>query len=233
MVKVNLDSLNKRGFILRNSAKKFGNAQASFFLDNDQARNTQTAIENLKGNRSLLDSPSVSVVGSRDASKKGLELARKFTKIILENDFVIVSGLAKGVDTVAHKTALELKGRTISALGTPFHKVYPAENKGLADDIAQSGLLLTTAKKHEEFGKHLFPRRNKLMAQISKATIVIEAGEKSGVKHQCAECLKNGKTLIFLKHQVDKGYKWVESFLASGAKIVETKEELIDILKNL
>ena len=191
-------------------------------------------IQDIRGNEDLLDLPSVSVVGSRNASAEGLALTKQFTEILVKKDFVVVSGLAKGIDTEAHKTTLRLNGKTISVIGTPFDRIYPAENKNLAYEIAQEGLLLTTAKPNEIHGKHLFPRRNKYMATISLATIVmIEAGEKSGVKHQCAECLRNNKTLIFSKLQVDKNYKWVTGFIKSGAKVVRSQKELTEILKNL
>ncbi len=195
----------------------------------------EISFEDFQGNKALLDDSSVcvSVVGSRDASPLGLELTEKVTSALVSNNFVIVSGLAKGVDTIAHKTALKKNGNTISVLGTPLNKIYPAENKDLAKEVASKGLVLTTAKPHETFGKHLFPRRNKAMAQISKATIVIEAGEKSGVRHQCAESLKNGKTLIFLKHQVDQNCSWVDGFIKSGAVVTNSEHELINILNDL
>ena len=193
----------------------------------------QINIQNMKGNKNLLNLPSVSVVGSRDASAEGLTLTKQFTEILVKEDFVVVSGLAKGIDTEAHKTTLSLKGKTISVIGTPFHRIYPSENKKLADKIAQEGLLLTTAKPNETHGKHLFPRRNKLMARISKATLVIETGEASGVKHQCVECLRNNKTLIFSKLQIDKNHRWVTDFIKSGAQVVESHKELTEILKKL
>lgn len=205
------------------------------FLENgnDLTSSEKINIQDMKGNKNLLDLPSISVVGSRDASAKGLALTKQFTEILVQEDFVVVSGLAKGIDTEAHKTTLRLNGKTISIIGTPFNRIYPAENKNLAYKIAQVGLLLTTAKPNETHGKHLFPRRNKLMARISKATLVIEAGETSGVKHQCAECLRNNKTLIFSKLQVDKNYKWVAAFIRSGAQVVESQKELTEILKHL
>lgn len=209
--------------------------QYSLFDEGHYNKTTQpkTLFEDSDGDKELLDRSSVAVVGSRNASLLGLKLTKRFTKVLVDNNCVVVSGLAKGVDTAAHKTALYLNGKTISVLGTPLHRIYPAENKDLAKEIACKGLLLTTAKRHETFGKYLFPKRNKCMAQISKASLVIEAGEKSGVIHQCTECLKDGKTLIFLQHQVDKNYKWVNGFIEAGAKVVSSEEELTDILNRL
>lgn len=185
-----------------------------------------------KGNLKLLERKLVSVVGTRTPSVEGKARAIKVVRALINKKIVVVSGLAKGIDTVAHKITLSEGGLTVAVLGTPIHKVYPAENKELAQDIINQGLLISPAAPNQEQGKFLFPRRNRLMARMSSATIIIEAGPTSGVIHQAAECLRQGKKLILLKSVAEnKQLPWVAGFLKSGASVVADEKELIDLLE--
>ena len=184
-----------------------------------------------KGNISLLSRPAVSVVGTRNPTALGKSRTAKIAALLVDLEYVITSGLAKGVDAVAHKTTLEKNGNTIAVLGTPIHRIYPAENKGLAQEIASRGLILSPSLPTEEKGKYLFPRRNRLMALLSVATIITEAGPTSGVVHQAAECLRQKRKLIFLKSLAEnKNLPWVAGFLKSGAKVLERPEQLQELL---
>ena len=179
-----------------------------------------------KGDFSLIDKPSASIVGTRNCSPFGRELARNTAKRIVGFGLVVVSGLAKGIDTEAHSETLRLNGKTIAVLGTPIHKIYPHENLILSQQIEKKGLLISTALPDEVQGKWLFPRRNRLMAILSKATIVIEAGEKSGVIHQAAECIRLKKKLIFFQSVVDKQYSWIKNFLNSDVLVIKNPDEI-------
>jgi DNA processing protein len=184
-----------------------------------------------KGDISLLKLPCVSIVGTRKPTAKGIEQTKRISEILIDLGFVVVSGLAEGIDTAAHKATLAAKGKTIAVMGTPIHKIYPAKNKELAANIFSNGLVISPALPFEEVGRYLFPRRNKLMANLSIATIIIEAGPTSGVVHQAAECLKQNKKLILLKSLAEnKSLDWVPKFLKSGAQIVETPSDLKAIL---
>ncbi|WP_249262204.1 DNA-processing protein DprA [Leptospira alexanderi] len=182
-----------------------------------------------KGDSTLLRRRAVSIVGTRNPSKKGIDTAAAITEAVTKLGFVVVSGLAKGVDSVAHSTAL-IKGSTIAVLGTPIHKIYPAENKFLAEEISENGLIISMNLPHEEKGTYLFPRRNRLMALMTEATIVVEAGETSGVIHQAAECKRLHKKLIFSKSLVEQKYDWVSKFINSGALVAESSNHLKQIL---
>lgn len=173
-----------------------------FFSKTDPSLKEQFPNLFYKGNLEILRKPCVSVVGTRTPAQEGVLRAQKVVSILTDMDFVVLSGLAKGIDTTAHTAALNANGLTAAVLGTPIHKIYPAENKRLAEDIICRGLLLSPSLPHEEKGRYLFPRRNILMARLSKATVIIEAGETSGVVHQAAECLRQGQTLILLKSLV-------------------------------
>lgn len=184
-----------------------------------------------RGDISFLKTPAVSVVGTRQPSELGKARTAKISTLLVEKGFVVLSGLAKGIDTIVHQTVLDRNGKTVAVLGTPLHKIYPAENRKLAEDIATKGLLLSPSLPHEETGKYLFPRRNRLMALLSVATIITEAGPTSGVIHQAAECLRQGRKLILLKSLVEnKRLPWVDGFIKSGAKILESAEQLTELL---
>jgi DNA processing protein len=184
-----------------------------------------------KGEESILRKRCVSVVGTRNPTQEGKLRAARVARTLVDLGFVVMSGLAKGVDTVAHTAALESGGLTAAVMGTPIHKIYPAANKGLAERIATHGVLISPAKPHEEKGRYLFPRRNRLMALFSEATIIIEAGETSGVVHQAAECTRQNRKLILLKSLLDEqGPSWAKSFLENGADVAAAPEDLKVIL---
>jgi len=185
-----------------------------------------------RGNLDVLNEKSVSVVGTRSPTEEGKQRTAAVCRYLIQGGYVIVSGLAKGIDTVAHTSAVANGRPTIAVLGTPIHKIYPAENKNLAEQISSSGLLLSSALPHEETGKYLFPRRNRLMARISIATVIIEAGETSGVVHQASECLRQKRKLIFLRSLADRNdIEWVGKFINSGAIVAENGEHLLEIIK--
>ena len=189
-----------------------------------------------KGNLDLLGGQSISIVGTRKASKEGLSKAKQLVKE-LKKDFIIVSGLAKGIDTVAHKSAIEQKGWTIGVIGTPINEYYPEENKGLQDKIAKDFLLISQVPfykyAHEPF-KHRayhFPRRNMTMASISSATVIVEAGDSSGTLVQARECLKQNKKLFILDSCFDNSQiKWPAKFLKKGAIRVKDTSDILNHL---
>lgn len=184
-----------------------------------------------KGDISLLEMPTVSVVGTRNPSLDGIRRAEKVIEALCKNNFVVMSGLAKGVDTIAHTKTLQLNGKTIAIMGTPIHKIYPAQNKKLAEDISKRGLLLSSVLPHQERGKYLFPRRNRLMAILSEATVIVEAGPTSGVIHQASECLRQNRKLILLRSLTErKDLPWISGFLKSGAIVAEDPKHLLDLV---
>ena len=190
-----------------------------------------------KGNLDILGTRCISIVGTRKASPDGLEKAQKIAKELIAEKFTIVSGLAKGIDTAAHTSAIESKGNTIGVIGTPINEYYPKENKELQDMIAKKFLLISQVPfyryANEPFKNRAyhFPRRNMTMASISEATIIVEASDTSGSLIQAKECLKQKKKLFILDSCFDDLKK---KFISS-----EKKEEAIrvkntlDILKHL
>jgi len=175
--------------------------------------------------------PRVSIIGSRGASEKGLLEAKEITKILIENEVIIVSGLAKGIDTVGHKTAIEYVGRTIAVIGTPLNKVYPKENLELQEEIMKNHLVISQYPVGHSTTPKDFVFRNRTMAIISDATVIIEAGDSSGSLHQGWETLRIGRPLFICKSVVENDQlEWPKKMIEYGAMKLDAP---IDILENL
>lgn len=129
--------------------------------------------------------------------------ARRLAKELAARGIVVVSGLAKGVDTEALRAAISARGRVVAVIGTPLQKAYPIENAALQEEIAREHLVVSPfATGIRTFPSH-FPERNKIMAAIADATVIIEASDTSGTLHQAAECLRLGRWLFIAKSVMD------------------------------
>lgn len=178
-----------------------------------------------------LPRPKVSIVGSRKASPQGLESAGMIASTLAGNDVVIVSGLAEGIDTSAHTNAIASGGRTIAVLGTPLDKVYPRKNLELQNEIMHDHLAISQFPVgHPTFPKD-FVLRNRTMALISDATIIVEAGDSSGSLHQGWEALRLGRSL-FIWDAIfsDKGLSWPHKMLEYGAIALSDPQDVFDAL---
>ncbi|MBQ3495041.1 MAG: DNA-processing protein DprA [Clostridia bacterium] len=136
-----------------------------------------------KGDISLLKSKCFAIVGSRSVSFYGKDVTTKFAKGLSDCGFTIVSGLATGVDKIAHETTLESNGKTIAVLGGGFEHMYPAANIQLSEKISQNGLLVTEYFPTTIPTAYSFPARNRIIAGLSKGVLITEAGAKSGALH--------------------------------------------------
>jgi DNA processing protein len=157
----------------------------------------------LAGDPSLLKSPCVAIVGTRDVSLDGAARARRLARELVAQNVVIMSGLAKGVDTEALASALESGGRVVGVIGTALDKAYPAENKRLQEQIYNGHLLVSPFKDGAHVFPSFFPHRNKVMAALSDATVIIEASDTSGTLHQAAECVRLGRWLFVARSVLD------------------------------
>ncbi len=169
--------------------------------------------------------PRVSVIGTRYPSEEGKENARKIVEKLVRKDFVIVSGLASGIDTIAHKIAINSGGKTIAVLGTPIDQCYPKENYNLQREIIDRHLAISQFP----FGYPVQPKnfiiRNRTMALISNASIIVEAGETSGSHSQGWETLRLGRPLFIIDDIVkNKNLKWPNKMLEYGAEIISIKD---------
>ena len=184
------------------------------------------------GDISLVQRPSVSIVGTRQVSPEGAARARRLGRELAQCGVVTVSGLAKGVDTHALASAMQSGGRVIAVIGTPVTQGYPAENRPLQEAIYRGHLLVSQFPPGQRVFQSNFPERNKLMAAIAEATVIIEAGETSGTLHQAAECVRLGRWLFVARSVVDDPtLKWPKKFSSSPRFRVLTKtEDLLDVL---
>ena len=150
-----------------------------------------------KGDLSLLNSKCFAIVGSRNITNYGKQATEKFARDLTQSGFTIVSGLASGVDTVAHSTTLIEKGKTIAVLAGGLDEIYPATNTNLARDIVEKGgLLITETRPYKRTESYMFPIRNRIIAGLSCGVLVTEAQEKSGVIHTKNYALDYGKEVF-------------------------------------
>jgi DNA processing protein len=173
------------------------------------------------GDLDILNAPCVSIVGTRDVSDEGRERARWVSGLLAEAGVTILSGLAKGVDTAAHTAALEVGGHTAAVIGTPLSKAYPAENAGLQEVLYKEQLLLSPFGSDDRVFKSNFPARNRVMAALSDATVIIEASDTSGTLHQAAECARRDRWLFIPKKLAeDTSIHWPAKFLKTYKRAV-------------
>ena len=173
----------------------------------------------LRGDASLLeDGPRIAVVGSRRASFEGLELARRITEMLVSHGVTVVSGLALGIDTVAHETAMTNGGRTVGILGTSLDRYAVPRNRNLQDAIGERHLLVSQFPSGQQTHRSNFPLRNKTMALLSDATLIVEAATNSGTRHQGWEAIRLGRPVLFPKRSLEKqSPDWADEMIRYGA----------------
>lgn len=177
------------------------------------------------GSWELAEAPRrVAVVGTRNVSESGAARTRRLVRELVRHDYTVVSGLAQGVDTIAHTTAIECGGRTIAVIGTPISEVYPRENAELQRRIAEDYLLISQVpvlrykSQGPQWNKLFFPERNKTMSALSDATIIVEAGETSGTLIQARAALQQGRKLLILDSNFQNSkLTWPAKYEKQGA----------------
>jgi len=184
------------------------------------------------GNLDFLTAPAVAIVGTRKVSLEGAARARKLARGLAAAGVAVVSGLAEGVDTEALTAAIGAGGRVAAVIGTPINKAYPAKNAALQEQIYRDHLLISQFPIGARTFKSNFPERNRLMAAVSDATVVIEASDSSGTLHQSAECQRLGRWLFIAKSVVENPrLSWPERFLPYAKCVVlERVEDVLDRL---
>lgn len=166
------------------------------------------------GGLHVLVAPAVSIVGTREVSDAGWKRASQLARDLAKNGITVVSGLAKGVDTAALTSAISNGGQVVAVIGTPLDKAYPAENAHLQQQIYAHHLLMSPFKVGDRVFRSNFPVRNRVMAAISDATVIIEASDTSGTLHQAAECVRLKRWLFIAKSVVDDPtLTWPKNFL--------------------
>ena len=180
------------------------------------------------------DSLSIGIVGSRKATSYGKWACEKFSKELVKMGVTIVSGLALGIDTVAHKTAIKEGGRTIAVLGNGIDIVYPKNNKELYADIINNGMILTEFPLKTPPLAYNFPQRNRIIAGLSLGIIVIEAKEKSGSLITAHLALDQGKDVFALPGNINSLYsKGTNKLIKDGARPLLDIEDIIEEISQL
>jgi DNA processing protein len=170
--------------------------------------------------------PRVSVVGTRKPSHEGIGMTKRLVEGLVREKVVVVSGLARGIDTVAHATAIERGGLTVAVLGTPLDAFYPPENRSLQLRLMREHMVISQFPPGSPVSKKNFPMRNRTMALISDATVIVEAKERNGVVYQGWECIRLGRPLL-INASLTRA-PWVERMAERGALLFETVDEVLE-----
>lgn len=185
-----------------------------------------------KGRLELLSRPAVAIVGSRNASPAGAMTARQFAQALSQAGLTVVSGLALGIDAAAHRGALEAQGSTIAVIGTGADRIYPSGNEELARRIAGQGVILSEFPLGTPALAANFPRRNRLIAGLSRGCLVVEAAERSGsliTARLAAEC---GLEVFAIPGSIHSPLsKGCHKLIKQGAKLVDRAEDILEELR--
>jgi len=184
----------------------------------------------IKGTLKKEDKFSVAIVGTRQPSSYGKLVTERLTQELARKGLTIVSGLAYGVDMLAHKFALQSGGRTLAVLGSGVDVIYPSENRGLAKKIESAGVLISEFPMGTDPDRNNFPRRNRIISGLSMGTLVIEAGLKSGALITAAMALDQGREVFAVPGNVDspKSMGTNELIKQGGAKLVISAEDILE-----
>jgi DNA processing protein len=178
-----------------------------------------------------LRTPRVAIIGSRKASPKGLNAAAHIARVLSKRGVVVVSGLAEGIDTASHVASIEDGGRTIAVLGTPLNRFYPQKNSGLQREIMTNHLAISQFPIGYPTQPKNFVMRNRTMALISNASIIVEAGETSGSLHQGWEALRLGRPLFIWKSiLIESSLDWPKKMMKFGALELNDPKQVLEVL---
>jgi len=175
----------------------------------------------------------VAIVGTRGPSAEGTRQAAQLATSLVADGFTIVSGLARGIDTTAHEAAIAVRGLTIAVLGTPLSECYPPENRELQRKLANEHLVISQvpivrySRQHHRENRLFFPERNATMSALTEATVIVEAGDRSGALVQARHALKQGRKLFILDSCFrDTSVTWPAKFVEQGAVRVSQYGEI-------
>ncbi len=181
------------------------------------------------GNIALLQKKAVAIVGTREHTPYGEKYSKIFANYLAQNGITIISGLAIGIDSIAHRNALNTKGNTISVIGSGFYHLYPPENKELFDEIVNNkGCIISEYPPETEVNMSNFPTRNQIIAGLSKAVLVVEAKHRSGSSITARYAKKQGKPVFCIPNQIGiKTGVGTNNLIKEGATLVTTPKEIL------
>ena len=182
------------------------------------------------GNKELLNKPSLAIVGTRHITEYGTKNCKYFTQKIVEKDIPIVSGMAIGTDSIAHKTALEYGGETIAVLPSGFDNIYPKANKNLFEKIInQKGLVITEYPPNLSANSDRFLERNRIVSGLSEGILVIESAYRSGTSVTAKLAYQQGRVVMALPGRLDSSYGvGVNKLIQNGAKLITNIDDILE-----
>lgn len=188
-----------------------------------------------KGNVNLLGEKCIAVVGTRHCTDYGIQITKQFVEKLVKFNFCIVSGLAAGIDSVAHMAALKNNGKTIAVLPCGFNNIFPKCNQKLSQDIIEKGgLLISEYPEHILVDKNKFPERNRIVSGISLGTLVIEAAYRSGTSITARITLGQNKKVFCIPNMIGSKYGvGTNKLIKQGANLVTSAEDIIKEYTNI
>lgn len=183
----------------------------------------------VEGNFELLNKEIIAIVGSRNCSEYGWKQAKKFSTALSQNGICIISGLAIGIDSISHISAMNNVGRTIAVLGTGFNNIYPKENKELFNKILENnGCVISEYPPEEKVNTKNFQRRNEIISALAFGVLVIEAGYRSGSTITANLAFKQGKKVFSIPSNIDSKLGiGTNSLIQKGAKLVTNVKDIL------
>jgi DNA processing protein len=176
----------------------------------------------------------IALVGSRHATRYGLEAARSLARNLARRGLTVISGLAKGIDTAAHQGALEVNGQTIAVLGSGLNRIYPANNKPLAQRISTSGAVVTEFSMNTQPEPHHFPQRNRIISGLSLGTVVVEAAQRSGSLITARLALEQNREVFAVPGSIHSFKSMgTHALIKQGAKLVEKADDIVEEFMHL
>ncbi len=178
------------------------------------------------------DKNAIGIVGSRRATRYGLEMAEKLAFDIAIRGITVVSGMARGVDSAAHRGALKAKGRTIAVMGSGHGHIYPPENRGLYGQISGSGAVVTEFENDELPDSWHFPMRNRIISGVSMGIVVVEAARNSGALITADYAMEQGREVFAVPGKISSlTSAGTHDLIKDGAKLVQSADDILEELK--
>lgn len=189
----------------------------------------------LEGNVQLLNENSIAIIGSRNCSENGKQLTRKFAYELSKQGLIIISGMAKGIDTIAHEETINAKGKTIAVLGSGFNNIFPKENSKLYKKILENeGLIISEYAPEVQVQSKQFLERNRIVSGLSIGVLVIEAGYRSGTSVTAKIAKKQSRKVFVLPHEINDKYGvGTNKLIQKGAMLVTSTKDIIENFKFL
>ncbi len=179
----------------------------------------------------LRQQPRVSVVGARKASPDGVKRAVKLARLLVKHGAIVISGLAEGIDAAAHAATVDAGGRTVAVIGTPLSATYPAKHRELQHQLMRDHLVVSQFPEGYPTTRRNFPLRNRTMALVSDASVIVEASDGSGSLSQGWEALRLGRPLFLMASILDqRGLSWPKTMLDYGAMVLNKPADLLEQL---